>query len=176
MNFERIMQLIGRWGGTMKFFPSDPDARIGIAEEILAMASSQEQVRWLVSEAPRVWTEWPAMLEIRALFCSRFDPRDGRQAISPRVDNHTERIQSGPAQLQLSGDVEPPPDADPAFPRDVFSLIADVARERGVKNPEVKPAPDAQIAAIKAQQDANRKESKPQESGKRGYPRSQGAC
>lgn len=76
------MQLIGRWGGTLKFFPSDPDARIGIAEEIAEMAGDEEQVRWLVKRVPKIHDAWPGVREVRAVFCSKFKPKDGIDAYS----------------------------------------------------------------------------------------------
>lgn len=161
MNFKTIMELIGRWGGTMKFFPSDPDARIGIAEELIEIASDAEQIRWLVLEAPKLWSAWPGMLEIRALFCSRFQPRDGVEAISAVVDDHTERL-SAPERPQITGTAGPPIDSDPAFPCDVLSLMAEATLKRfPVLDPKTRSASAEEIAHLLAIQNANRKESKP---------------
>ena len=77
LNYKETIQLIGRWGGTLKFFPSDPDARIGIAEEICKMASDIRQVRWLVGRIPQLFTEWPGSREVRAVFIDRYKPVDG---------------------------------------------------------------------------------------------------
>jgi hypothetical protein len=118
INANELMSLIARWGGTMTFFPSDPDARIGIADEIAAMADDIDEVRWLVREAPKEFNEWPGILPIRALFCTQFDPRDGVQAICASVDRTTERLKeereqeerleiAGSQPRQLTGEVEP---------------------------------------------------------------------
>lgn len=103
MNFELVMQLIGRWGGTLKFFPTDPDARIGIAEEILAMASYLEQVRWLVGRVPKLYAEWPGTLEVRAVFCSKFPAKDG---IEPSSAVYLEGI---PSERDQAGRLPPAP-------------------------------------------------------------------
>ena len=80
MNFRDVMRLIGKWGGTLKFFPSDPDARLGIAQEIASMASNEAQVEWLVAQVAKIYTEWPGALEIRAVFCTHYRPADGAEA------------------------------------------------------------------------------------------------
>jgi hypothetical protein len=80
--FEDVMRSIGKLGGTMKFFPSDPDSRIGIGEEIIAMCSSIEQVDWLVKRLPKLFSDWPGMKEVRSVLCSRFKPADGIECYS----------------------------------------------------------------------------------------------
>ncbi len=80
MDFDDVMNLIGRWGGTLKFFPSDEDARIGIAEQLASMARSEEEIRWLVKRVPELHNQWPGIREVRAVFCGRFRPVDGIEA------------------------------------------------------------------------------------------------
>ena len=82
MKFEDVLRLIGEWGGTLRFFPSDPHARIGIAKEIVAMCSSIDQVKWLVARLPKLFSEWPAMKEVRSVLCSKFRPADGIETYS----------------------------------------------------------------------------------------------
>lgn len=77
MEFKRIIEQIGKWGGLLRFFPSDPDARIGIAEAIAEMTQDEEHVRWLVRRVSQLHAEWPGILEVRAVFCSKFKPDDG---------------------------------------------------------------------------------------------------
>jgi hypothetical protein len=94
------MQLIGRWGGTLKFFPADPDARLGIALEIVDMCSTIEQVEWLVRRAPKIFQQWPGMREVRALLCSKFAPKDGCEVFS---ELYTDGI---PSELQSVRSIE----------------------------------------------------------------------
>jgi hypothetical protein len=164
LDLDVVMRLIGRWSGTMKFFPSDPEARIGIADEIADMASDEDQVRWLVKRVPKLYREWPAMHEIRSVFCSKFKPRDGLEASSdtyldgiPSENQTVNNLLAGPETRQIAGAVE-----DPDFPSDVFSLLREAAPAARRCTVDRAPLPTAaDIASIKAQQDANRKESKP---------------
>ena len=82
MNFEEVMHQIGRLAGTLRFFPAEADARIGIAEEVAAMCSSIEQVEWTIRRLPKLFSEWPGMREVRAVVCSKFKPADGIQMFS----------------------------------------------------------------------------------------------
>ncbi len=66
----------------MKFFPADPAARLALVGMVCGMASTDEQIEWLVRRAIVVFNEWPGPMELRALFCSRWKPRDGHEAYS----------------------------------------------------------------------------------------------
>ncbi len=81
MKFTTITQIIAKLGA-MKFFPSDPDARIAIAEAVADMARDEDEVRWLVKRMLALYNEWPGLHEMRGCFCSRFRPKDGIEAYS----------------------------------------------------------------------------------------------
>jgi hypothetical protein len=66
----------------MKFFPSEIGARVALAKMIGEMAETDDQVKWLIRRVLSLYNEWPGHLEIRAVFCSRFRPRDGQEAYS----------------------------------------------------------------------------------------------
>jgi hypothetical protein len=74
------MTRTAEWSGTLRFFPSDPDARIGIARQIAKFVANEAQLTWLVDTLPTCYSEWPAMLEVRAFFCTKFKPLDGVEA------------------------------------------------------------------------------------------------
>ena len=166
MNFDNVMRLIGRWAGTMRFFPSEPEARFGIAEALSKMAGNEAELRWLISRLPELYTDWPGLLEVRAVYCTRFKPRDGVEAAlgtgSPAFaalcpeDTDVKALEAAPRSRQITGEVLLV-SADP----ELQALIAKVATRydplRGVK-----PATEDEIARIKAQQDANRRESAPE--------------
>lgn len=66
--------------GNLKFFPKEPGALTGIAEMISRMVHSQEQLSWLVrTMIDRVGT-WHGPMEMRGVFCTRYDPKDGEYA------------------------------------------------------------------------------------------------
>lgn len=130
MNFEHVMQLIGRWGGTLKFFPSDSDARFGIAEEMTEMCgNSVETLEWLVKAAPKVFAEWPGTQEIRALLCSKFRPADGVEVYST-IHPHGIRVPDGKRKA-LQGDRALRGARDIAD-TEVKALIGAVAQRKGI--------------------------------------------
>ncbi len=66
----------------MKFFPRESNARATIARLIKDFATSVDQVRWLTRRMLVLYDAWPGPREMRALFCSRWKPRDGIEATS----------------------------------------------------------------------------------------------
>ena len=66
----------------MAFFPNDPDTRIAMAEVLIEMVDTEEHLNWLVRRALQVYSRWPGIAELRALYCSRFKPRDGIETYS----------------------------------------------------------------------------------------------
>lgn len=134
MNFQIVMQLIGRWGGTLNYFPGDPDARIGIAEEIVSMASAEEQVRWLVSRLPKLFKDWPAMHEVRAVFCSKFRPKDGYEVYSAiYIDGIPTEKEELPAIAAAT--MKSLPAGEPvSAARSLATTIGDLARAKSMAN------------------------------------------
>lgn len=131
MKFETVMQLTGQWGGTLKYFPSDPEARLGIAQQIAKMVRSEDQLRWLVDVVPTLYSDWPALREIRALFCMKFPPLDGIEAVSETFPDGLTREQLNPGKklalpapepLRLTGSTETT--ADP----EMIALVAECAK------------------------------------------------
>lgn len=68
--------------GLMAFFPGDPEVRAGLVPILLDMIETEEQLDWLVNRALRLYAKWPGVAELRALYCSRFKPKDGMEAYS----------------------------------------------------------------------------------------------
>jgi len=81
MNVPRIMKAIASLK-LMKFFPGDEDACLALADDLAAMATTEEQIEWTVRRVRNLYSEWPGIHEVRAVFCSRFKPRDGINAYS----------------------------------------------------------------------------------------------
>jgi hypothetical protein len=61
----------------LKCFPSDAIARAMLAEMILRTVSDTERLEWLVRVAVANCDEYPGPKQIRALYCTRFKPKDG---------------------------------------------------------------------------------------------------
>jgi hypothetical protein len=66
----------------MPFFPGDPDIRAALVAVLLEMVETAEQLDWLVKRAVPLYGTWPGVGELRALFCSRWKPKDGIEAYS----------------------------------------------------------------------------------------------
>jgi hypothetical protein len=117
---ERALdQAMGRIA-LMKFFPSsDSVARATVMLELISLCSKDEQAEWLSKRLTVLYTEWPGLRELRAVFCSKFEPRDKIEVTSadPRfIDGipsenpvaewkPTANLESG--QRLLPGEVEP---------------------------------------------------------------------
>ena len=66
----------------MAFFPGDPEVRAGLISIFMGMIETEEQLDWLVDRALRIYSRWPGVAEIRALYCSRYKPKDGLEGYS----------------------------------------------------------------------------------------------
>lgn len=66
----------------LKFFPSNVGVRLAVVRVVRDMATSDQQVQWLVRRALQLFDSWEGPRELRALFCSRYKPRDGIEATS----------------------------------------------------------------------------------------------
>jgi hypothetical protein len=77
MNPEEVLDMVGELS-ILKYFPSDPAARIAVARLAATMANDRNQIRWLITRMTSgLYSEWPGPGEMRACFCSRYKPKDG---------------------------------------------------------------------------------------------------
>ncbi len=83
---------IGRMA-LLKFFPADPAARAELVKLACEMASTNEQIDWLVQRCRNRWNQWEGPLEFRALLCSKYKPADGIEAYSS-LPQHADGIPS----------------------------------------------------------------------------------
>lgn len=81
INVKRASESIGRLA-RLKFFPASDIDRTEILKLICEMASTNEQIDWLVNRVRALWTEWEGELELRAVLCSKYRPADGIEAYS----------------------------------------------------------------------------------------------
>jgi hypothetical protein len=82
---QAIVECVGSWA-MLQYFPGERDARTAIMRIIDAMATTAEQVDWLAAEMITRFNEWPGPQALRALFCTRFRPADGKEENFPQ--NH----------------------------------------------------------------------------------------
>ena len=67
--------------GALEFFPTDPGARKQIMRLLDRMVSDTEQLRWLVRTMVDHVGEWHGPTELRGVFCTRYRPKDGMDAV-----------------------------------------------------------------------------------------------
>jgi hypothetical protein len=79
INVARVADILGGLA-LLKFFPSDPRAQTQLLALVCQMIESEEQAEWLVRIALNTWNEWEGPRELRALFCTKYRPRDGVEA------------------------------------------------------------------------------------------------
>lgn len=66
----------------LAFFPSDTLFRAALVEELAHIAHSDQRLEWLAKRTLELFSEWPGIHEIRAVYSSRHTPIDGVSADS----------------------------------------------------------------------------------------------
>jgi hypothetical protein len=147
----------------LRFFPSDDEARTGILQTACKMASTNDQIDWLVARCIELWSRWEDEREMRVVFCSKFKPADGREEMFSSlpefvggIPSETESasyamLSGGAVAAQLPGEIAP----DATFPRDALDLMHE-AMERNKAIRTAKLPSEAEIEAIKQQQESRR--------------------
>jgi hypothetical protein len=78
---EAAAEAVSRFA-LMAFFPGDIDTRAALIWALLQFVEFEEQLDWLVERGLKSYSRWPGLGELRALYCSRFRPKDGMEAYS----------------------------------------------------------------------------------------------
>jgi hypothetical protein len=60
----------------LKYFPSEDGARIAIGNELRSMCNTGDEMLWLCARMVRLFTDWPGVPSLRAVFCAKFFPLD----------------------------------------------------------------------------------------------------
>lgn len=66
----------------MKYFPSGPDSRAALGAVLMEMCEYADQALWLAKRMSELYSDWPSEHELRAAYCSKYVPRDGREVYS----------------------------------------------------------------------------------------------
>lgn len=114
-SFEEVNEAVQRLGA-LKFFPSNVGARLAIVRVIRDMATTGDQVQWLIRRALQLFDSWEGPRELRALFCSRWKPRDGIEAASAVYPDGFPPERKPEPKLLIAPDVI---SADPQLDREV---------------------------------------------------------
>ena len=83
MNLKRVLEALAGLA-MLKYFPSNNDAVLAaLARLVVNMCDNEQQVEWLVDRMTSgLYQEWPGPQEMRAVYCSRYKPKDGLNAYS----------------------------------------------------------------------------------------------
>jgi hypothetical protein len=76
---EEAMGAVGLLS-SLKYFPAQGPAWVGIADVLTRLVSTTERLDWLVRELLNQVSEWPGLKEIRGLYCTKYTPADGIEA------------------------------------------------------------------------------------------------
>lgn len=60
----------------LRYFPSEDGARIAIGNELRSMCNSGDEMLWACARMVRLFTDWPGVPSLRAVYCSKFFPLD----------------------------------------------------------------------------------------------------
>jgi hypothetical protein len=146
----------------LRYFPADDTVRAEIVALACRMAATNEQIDWLADRCADLWNEWQGPQEMRAVFCSKFRPADGREEFS-QLAQFADGIPSekesasyvmlgaGKAAAQIEGTVV----EDPVFPRAGFDLLHEALERRKAIDNATLPT-ETEIDRIKRQQESTR--------------------
>jgi len=117
----------------MRFSPlTDAGVCSAMQEKLAAMCPHKEALEWLVSRATDLHRDWPGVVELRALLCSRYLPADGVQTYSSVFEViPSEHPAQESAQLAL------PPGHTASADSALEGMVADLARRKALPSREV---------------------------------------
>ena len=84
LDFEKVLDILDGLI-LLKFYPGEPAGRLAVAKLVAQMATTHEQVEWLVTRTVQLCNDWPGPLALRQIFCRRYKPADGIEVYSTDV-------------------------------------------------------------------------------------------
>ena len=93
----------------MSFFPTGDEAQAALVRAVMKMVDTEEHLHWLTERALELYPRWPGIGELRALYCSRYRPKDGVEAYSEIYErfpheSRPEQCAPEPADAPVSSD------------------------------------------------------------------------
>lgn len=128
--------------GLMDYFPGESGARTAIGDQIRKMANDAAQADWLVGRMATLYRRWPGAREMRAVFCSKYLPRDavdtlGSEIYPDGIPSEKETAAGGalapPSLKMLHGGKEPPEGAVSAA-KSIDDTIKALAVAKDIRN------------------------------------------
>ncbi len=121
----------------LKYFPGVEQARVALVRVTCEMADNDDQVRWLMSRMTSgIYAEWPGVREMRALFCSRFNPRDGINAYSSVYPDGIPADPKNPLQLEAPKMLALPPGHTVSADKSLETAVQILSQGMSIKNME----------------------------------------
>lgn len=112
----------------MPFFPFQEPAQMVIANQLRMMCHNDDELMWLCERAVELCSQWKGLPMLRAIFCSKYFPLDGKDAPSDASifpDGVPPEIsQAAPARAAL------PPGHVASVDRELDSAIKDLAERK----------------------------------------------
>ena len=68
--------------GALAYFPAEAGARRAVAFVLRSMVNTTKELRWLVNAMLNQAGQWRGTVDIRGIFCTRFKPADGQEAVT----------------------------------------------------------------------------------------------
>jgi hypothetical protein len=113
--------------GNLPFFPTKPAARSLVVAELSSFCATAEQGKWLARRMVQLYpTKWPGLGEMRAVYCSKYRPADGKEASSGVYRDGIPSEEKTPDLARIVG--APAPDIGPPDPV-ASRLLEDLAKE-----------------------------------------------
>lgn len=82
MTEEEATLIVESLDGNLPFFPTKPAARSLIVAELADFCATFQQGLWLARRTVRLFKQWPGIVEMRAVYCSKYRAADGIEASS----------------------------------------------------------------------------------------------
>jgi hypothetical protein len=115
---------------SLPFFPKEGGARLLIAEEIRSMCHDSEQALWLAQRMARLYSKWPSVRDMRAVYCSKYRPLDGFELIGSTEDFPdgipSEKLLAAPEMKAL------PPGREVSVADSLEDTVLDLARAKSL--------------------------------------------
>lgn len=83
IDIDQLSRRVAGWAA-MRYFPSRDEkyARLEIVKGVASMAGTYDRACWIVDQMLALTNDWPGLVEVRGVFCHRFQPADGVSAES----------------------------------------------------------------------------------------------
>jgi len=116
----------------LPFFPSAGAAQALVADELMRMCQTGERAMWLVRRMTQLFTKWPGIREMRAVYCSKFATKDGVECYSEMFLDGIPSERDTPLQISGSPTLALPAGNSVSVDPELEKQVADLAEARAM--------------------------------------------